>query len=255
MGKRGIFVATATFGLLLIGVFQNMSLVEFNELNISDVDDAARQEQARELLGAYYDGSFAQKLEGQQYLNYLLFKTTDEMMKPRYKDRVPALVQTVISDSQEYSFDPVFILAVMKTESSFNPDAVGSAGEIGLMQILPRTAEWIAKKYDLPWRGPESLHDPVTNAKIGIRYFDTLREKFGRIAYHYLPAYNMGPKNMRRVERTLGNFDAHGRVQKREYAVRVMKNYFSLYQEIVAENQAIERLANAEDTPSNRSRQ
>jgi soluble lytic murein transglycosylase len=221
-------------GLVLFLMFQNMSFVEFGSLQISNVDEGSRQEQARELLGASYRRSFARRLEGEQNLNYLIFQEIEKGMGSQWKDKVPELTQAIISESRELEFDPVFILAVIQTESQFNPNARGSAGEIGLMQILPPTAEWIAKKYKVPWNGDQTLFNPVTNIRIGIRYFDYLRSEFERMAYHYLPAYNMGPKNMRRVTRQIGDSDSDGRILKRDYAMRVMKNYSEIYEEMVA---------------------
>lgn len=234
--------------LILILAFQNMSLVEFASLNIAKVDEDARRDQARELLGAYYRGSVAQKLEGHQHLNYLVYKKIDQSFKPRWKAYVPAVAQAIISESQKHEFDPVFILAVIQTESSFNPEARGTSGEIGLMQILPRTGEWVAKKYKLPWKGAKTLQDPVMNVRLGIQYFAHLRSEFGRMAYHYLPAYNMGPSNMRKIDRKLGSFDEKGRVQKREYAMRVMKNYFHIYEHLASLNKEIEQFASADDS-------
>ena len=235
--------------LVLIFLFQNMTLVEFASLNIAKVDEGSRRDQARELLGAYYRGSSAQKLEGQQYMNYLVFKKIDQALRAKWKGSVPTLAQAIIAESQKHEFDPVFILAVIQTESTFNPEARGSAGEIGLMQILPKTGEWIAKKYRLPWKGVSSLLDPVSNVRIGIQYFAHLRSEFDGAAYHYLPAYNMGPKNMRRVEREIGSVDADGRVLKRDYAMRVMKNYFAIYQ-MASDHTEIEKYARAEGDPA-----
>jgi soluble lytic murein transglycosylase len=247
MRKRHAMVGIlASLGACLL-LFQNMTLTEFNSLNIADVDDSMRVDQSRELLGIYYRNSWAKKLEGNPYLSYLIFKKVDEALKTKRKDQVPELVQTIIKESQEFEFDPVFIMAVIQTESSFNPKQVGSAGEIGLMQILPKTAEWIAKKNHLPWKGDKSLYDPSTNVRIGIRYFAMLREQFDGHAYHYLPAYNMGPKNMRKIDAKMGAYDKHGRVQKREYAMHVMKNYTAIYQELAASRVKIETLAKSEE--------
>lgn len=228
---------------LIIMTFQNMTLAEFNQLNISEVDEEARREQARELLGAYYNSSVAKKFEVSQYLNYLIFKKVDGSLSAKYKAKVPELVQTIIADSQAYDLDPIFILAVIQTESTFNPKAKGTSGELGLMQILPNTAQWIAKRYGLKWKGDKSLYDPVTNVRIGIRYFAHLRKEFPRSAYHYLPAYNMGPKNVRRLDRKIGSVDHKGKPKKREYAVRVMKNYDNIYVRLAREKVNIERLA------------
>lgn len=234
-------------GLLLMISFQNMSLVEFAKLKIPEVDEDSRRDQARELLGAYYKRSLARKLEGNQYLSYLVYKEIDRSLKPRLKHRVPELAQAIIKESREHEFDPVFILAVIHTESMFDPHARGSAGEIGLMQILPKTAEWISNKTSFPWRGDKSLFDPVTNVKIGIRYFAYLRSQFDGTAYHYLPAYNMGPKNLRKLDRKQGSVDSDGHVFKREYAMKVMKNYFNIYQQMAQEEGQLDQLAKLED--------
>lgn len=241
-------VSVALLAFVLILLFQNMSLVEFASLNISKVDENARRDQARELLGAYYRGSTAQKFEGQAHLNYLVFKQIDQSLKGRWKSYVPSVAQTIISESRKAEFDPVFILAVIQTESSFNPEARGTSGEIGLMQILPSTGAWIAKKYNIPWRGEKTLRDPIMNVKLGIRYFEHLRSEFGGTAYHYLPAYNMGPTNMRRIDRKIGSVDANGKIQKREYAMRVMKNYFLIYDYMAVQHKDIERFVVAEDS-------
>lgn len=230
--RVGVFAILSGWGLMVL-LFQNMTLVEFSTLNLPSVDEEARQDQARELLGVSYKGSLAQRFEGEQSLNYLVYKKIEASMAERWKDRIPEITQVLITESRKQELDPIFVLAVIQTESNFNTDARGTAGEIGLMQILPKTAEWIAKKYKMPWKGPSSLLDPVTNIQIGITYFAHLRDEFDSRAYHYLPAYNMGPKNMRRVSRTIGSISADGKIIKRDYAMRVMKNYTGIYEQMV----------------------
>jgi len=244
--RIGILSALAGSALLLV-MFQNMTLVEFSSLNMPEVDEGSRRDQARELLGAFYDGSMAQKLEGQQYLNYLVYKKIETSLSSEWKKKIPEITETLIYESQLHELDPIFVLAVIQTESQFNTRAKGDAGEIGLMQILPKTAEWIARKYKIPWKGEKSLYDPVVNIRIGIAYFDHLRDEFSSRAYHYLPAYNMGPKNMRRVDRTVGSISTDGKIVKRDYAIRVMKNYSLIYQEIATEQQELIKFAQSQD--------
>lgn len=239
----GVLIALAL--TVMMGLFNNMSLVDFNALGIPEVDDEVRQDQARELMGSYYRGSLAQKLEGQQYLNYLVFKRVDEALKGKWKKHVPALVNTIITESQANGLDPVFVLAVIQTESTFDPTTRGTHGEIGLMQILPKTGEWVAKKNGLPFKGEQTLWDPSMNVRLGIRYFAMLRKSFEREAHDYVPAYNMGPANMRRVNSEKAKkVDKHGKPVPREYAVRVMKNYYALYEKIMSDNSDLERVAN-----------
>lgn len=244
--RIGIFSVLVSWAFLVL-MFQNMTLVEFSTLNLPEVDETSRQDQARELLGTYYKGSIAQQLEGEQNLNYLVFKKIEASMSDEWKEKIPEITQTLIAESQRLELDPIFVLAVIQTESSFNTRARGTSGEIGLMQILPKTGEWIAKKYKIPWNGEKSLLDPVMNIKIGVTYFAHLRNEFESRAYHYLPAYNMGPSNMRRVSRTIGSIAPDGRVMKRDYAVRVMKNYANIYQQLVARQKELVKFAGAED--------
>ncbi len=86
------------------------------------------------------------------------------------------------------------------------------------MQVRPETAKWIADKYKIEWRGEGALYDPVYNVKIGIRYFSLLRSKFGKAAYYYIPAYNMGPTNVRNLRREIAS--AEPQPKQLEFAYR-----------------------------------
>lgn len=124
-------------------------------------------------------------------------------------------------ESYKYHLDPYIIAAVIKGESRFNPKAIGSMGEIGLMQLKESTAKWIAKKMNIPWRGKKSLYDPLTNIKIGSAYLGYLNE---RLAEHgetlYLDAYNMGYGS---VAKSLSK-----NIRPRIYSKNIMKMYLSL---------------------------
>lgn len=90
--------------------------------------------------------------------------------------------------SAEYEVDQNLIYAIIKTESSFNPDAVSSANAEGLTQITPETFEWLKMKL-----GEEdenlSLFDPETSIKYGAFFISLLLDEFGETdtalaAYH-----------------------------------------------------------------------
>lgn len=228
------FVAVAMTALVLIMMFQNMSFVEFVKFNISPVNELARRDHSKELLGERYNGSAAQKLENASNLNYFVLREVKKQLGPEWSQYVPQLVQTIIEESRKYQLDPIFVLAIIQTESRFNPNAVGTSGEIGLMQVLPRTGEWIAKKYDLPWSGSSLLYNPIVNVKIGIRYFALLRKKFDQSAYFYLPAYNMGPLNVMRLNRDIASSDGEGNKIRFAYSEKVMSNYNLIYRRLGA---------------------
>lgn len=113
-------------------------------------------------------------------------------MKGIYKTQAPALAKHLIKVSQKYGIDPVLVLAVIQTESNFNPLARGQHGEIGLMQIKPDTAEWIASVMNMKWHGPNSLESPKTNIELGVVYLSWLRDQFPGKGNIYLAAYNSG---------------------------------------------------------------
>jgi soluble lytic murein transglycosylase len=96
------------------------------------------------------------------------------------------------------------ILAIIDKESGFRPDAVGRDGEIGLMQILPSTAELVVKRLGLEYRPPTpgrdrggyaalgSLAEPRFNLRVGTTYLRWQIDRYGHNAVA-LRAYNRNP--------------------------------------------------------------
>jgi len=80
-------------------------------------------------------------------------------------------------------------LAVARTESSFDESAVSKKGAVGLMQIMPSTAEYIAKK--VKFDKELDLYNPQTNLYLGICYLEYLFNRYGdeRVV---LACYNAG---------------------------------------------------------------
>jgi len=89
-----------------------------------------------------------------------------------------------------YDVDPVLIASVINAESSFRRGAVSNKGAVGLMQIMPATGQWCAKKMNIEFN-EETLQDPRTNILIGTFYLSYLQEKF-RDERTALMAYNAG---------------------------------------------------------------
>lgn len=89
-----------------------------------------------------------------------------------------------------YDVPEPIIYAVIKTESSFQPDAVSPAGAVGLMQITPATFEWLCTK-----TGEEPdirlLKDPETNIRYGTYFLSLLHHEFRAWETVYA-AYNAG---------------------------------------------------------------
>ena len=132
------------------------------------------------------------------------------------------LTNSLVSISRRFGEDPVFLLAVIKTESKFNQNAIGSVGEVGLMQIRPETAQWICAKYNINWRGAEALKDPSYNVLVGSFYMQYLKKTLNKSkAVRYITAYNTGLKALKHMSAE--------RVKEREYFNRVVTNYIGIY--------------------------
>lgn len=89
----------------------------------------------------------------------------------------------------KHNIDYHFVLGIITTESRFNINAKSYCGAIGLMQIMPKTAKYIANKYNIEYN--ENLYDIKTNIKIGVAYLSYLKKKFNN--YELVAAgYNSG---------------------------------------------------------------
>ena len=92
--------------------------------------------------------------------------------------------------AQENHLPVSLVFAVIKCESSFDPDAKSSAGAIGLMQITPPTFDWAKSKYGTDDNlGDSDLYDPETNIRYGTFLIRLHYEEFGdyetaMAAYH-----------------------------------------------------------------------
>ena len=100
--------------------------------------------------------------------------------------------QELLQAARAAGVDPALVAAVALNESGFRREAVSDAGAVGLMQLLPSTAEWAAGEAGLPWAGPRSLRNPSTNLRLGSWYLDWLLRRFEGDPVLALAAYNVG---------------------------------------------------------------
>ena len=100
--------------------------------------------------------------------------------------------------------EKALILSVIRQESGFNPEIESSAGARGLMQLLPSTAQKIAKSIRLAF-SPQKLDQPDFNIRVGAAYLDTLLSDFQGSYILTLAAYNAGPARARRWVKELGD--------------------------------------------------
>lgn len=92
--------------------------------------------------------------------------------------------------SEKYSVPESLVYAVIRTESSFNPDAVSHVGAQGLMQLMPDTVDWLSRLLDED-APTGAITDPETNIKYGTYYLRHLYDRFDNWDTA-IAAYNAG---------------------------------------------------------------
>jgi len=111
---------------------------------------------------------------------------------------VGMLAKEIVETSNEESFDPFFVAAVISVESRFTTHARSSVGALGLMQLRPSTAKEVStattgnKSYPL-------LTHAETNIRLGINYLKQMEKKYKGNTYLSLAAYNWGPAKVDRA--------------------------------------------------------
>ncbi|RCW48778.1 MULTISPECIES: lytic transglycosylase domain-containing protein [unclassified Halanaerobium] len=109
----------------------------------------------------------------------------------------PIKYREIISkEAETSSVDSDLLAALIFVESGFNSDALSSRGAVGLMQIMPETAGWIAEQKDLENFVVSDLYNPKINIEFGSWYFAHLLEKFDNKLNLALAAYNAGQGNV-----------------------------------------------------------
>jgi soluble lytic murein transglycosylase len=102
------------------------------------------------------------------------------------------------AEAARNALDPALVAAVIDTESGFVPDSRSAEGAVGLMQLLPETARFVARLSDRPSPAPDRLEVPEVNIAYGTRYLRYLLERHDGDLDLALAAYNGGESNLER---------------------------------------------------------
>jgi len=103
----------------------------------------------------------------------------------------------VLSQTARTGVDPAYVYGLIRQESRFVMDARSHAGASGLMQLMPATARWTAKRLGVPYT-PGSINDRDLNLRLGTGYLKLLLDDFEGSQALAAAAYNAGPGRPRR---------------------------------------------------------
>ncbi len=99
--------------------------------------------------------------------------------------------------ARDLGLDPAYVYGLIRQESRFVMDARSTAGASGLMQLMPATARWTARKIGLDYRA-DLITDRDTNLKLGTSYLKLVLDDFSGSQALAAAAYNAGPGRPRR---------------------------------------------------------
>jgi soluble lytic murein transglycosylase len=103
----------------------------------------------------------------------------------------------VLAQARASGLDPAVVFGLVRQESRFQVDAKSSVGASGLMQLMPATARWTAKKVGIDFK-PQQITDPDVNLQLGSAYLKRLLDDFDGSLVMAAAAYNAGPGRPRR---------------------------------------------------------
>ncbi|GEM_PF-5407751 len=134
--------------------------------------------------------------------------------------------------SQRFGLDPHLVEGVMQQESALRTDAVSPVGAIGLLQLMPRTAERVAKNIGESDFQVRELFRPVPNLRLGIAYLHDLLQRYHGSLAHMLASYNAGEQAVDRWLRMRADHDIEEFIETipftetRQYVMKILSRYW-----------------------------
>jgi len=153
-----------------------------------------------------------------------ILDTIEEFNPELSQQEKTSLGQVIYEESERYGYDPLVLMAMIMTESSFRPDVRSHKGARGLMQILPslgrELSQEVEKTHGIEISSAKDLLDPEVNVKVGSYYLFKLILRFQDLKTA-IRAYNEGPTDIsKRIRR--------GKPMPQVYYSKIIDNYHLL---------------------------
>ena len=139
--------------------------------------------------------------------------------------------EEIVSHCDFYNVSPFFVFSIARQESLFNVGAVSSSYAIGLLQLLPSTAQLLANSEEYGKVTARNLKKPLTNVRFGVKYLSNLLKRFDNSIALAAGGYNAGPGRIskwlaQKPDMELDEFIEDIPIfQTRNYVKKVMRNY------------------------------
>ena len=146
-------------------------------------------------------------------------------------------INVVRKEAIRYRVPEYWILGIMRQESLFVHDIRSGAGAVGLLQLMPKTAQIVAKKNRLKKPSRKDLSKVALNVRLGTSYFRSLLDQTEGNAVHSLVGYNAGPRRVKQWKEMIPAKDPAAWVESipftetRNYVKKILVN-FIIYEKI-----------------------
>ena len=231
--RRFCFVLTHMIFLGMCPTEAPSGSMEIPLADAPDAEEIAFLEELSDWLGtSTLESSLGQTIR-ERSNSFELFRhyhEEDERYEPLYG--LP-YGESIRRAAERYDLDGLLLASMVEVESSFDPQARSHRGAVGLMQLLPSTAEGLGREP----LSLEDLHDPIVNIDRGARYLRQLLDRFEGDLELALAAYNAGPGNVRRY----GGIPPFR--ETRRYVQKVLSLYVGHHQEVWKGSEAGDLLA------------
>ena len=154
---------------------------------------------------------------------------------------------TVLARTKQIGLDPAYVYGLIRQESRFIMDARSGVGASGLMQVMPATARWTAKKIGLTDFHPQQINNRDTNITIGTGYLKLVLDTFDGSMPMAAAAYNAGPSRPRQWRGQTGSPVMEAAIwaenvpfsETRDYVKKVLSNTTSYAALITGQAQSL----------------
>jgi len=199
-------------------------------------EEAARAYQALgDGLGSYFGWRATDRLRELGGASKGLAAQREERVRSEVRRRAadyPApFRESLLASARQHSVDPRFLLAVMRQESGFNPNAKSPAAARGLLQLTPEVAAKYARSTGMGAVSEADLYRPEVNVRLGSAYVADLFRMFPNLPEAVSASYNGGEENVARWVRRAVHKDPGvvasevGFTESKDYVNKVLANY------------------------------
>jgi soluble lytic murein transglycosylase len=136
--------------------------------------------------------------------------------------------ELVVAAARKHALSPAFVFGLIRSESAWVQDATSHANAHGLMQLIPETAQRMARAESRTLANARALHDPALNVALGTRYLADVLARFEGAHWLAAAAYNAGPQRVDQWLAKRGDLEPDLFVETipfketREYVARVL---------------------------------